>query len=60
MGLGRADLQPANDERGKMSIFSDYRVGALSDEEYRDECACMNRQDRWENEHECEDEEYDG
>lgn len=43
-----------------MSIFSDYRVGALSDEEYRDECACMNRQDRWENEHECEDEEYDG
>lgn len=35
-----------------MSIFSDYKAGALSDEEYRDECAYMNRQDRWEQEHE--------
>lgn len=40
-----------------MSIFSDYKCGALSDEEFRSACAEMNRQDRWEREHEFEDDE---
>ena len=46
-----------------MSIFSDYKVGALSDWEYEQECRRMNREDRYEREHEfddlfeCEDEE---
>ena len=34
-----------------MSIFSDYKVGALSDFEFEQECARMNRQDRWERDH---------
>ena len=34
-----------------MSIFSDYKVGALSDFEFEQECNRMNRQDRWEREH---------
>ena len=38
-----------------MSIFSDYSVGALSDDEFRSECARMNREDRWEREHEFDD-----
>ena len=33
-----------------MSIFSDYKCGALSDEEFRGECAMMNAQDRDERE----------
>ena len=40
-----------------MSIFSDYKCGALSDEEFRSACAEMNRQDRWEREHEFDDDE---
>lgn len=31
-----------------MSIFSDYKVGALSDWEYEQECRRMNREDRYE------------
>lgn len=38
-----------------MSIFSDYSVGALSDDEFRSECARMNREDRWERKHEFDD-----
>ena len=29
-----------------MSIYSDYKVGALSDEEFREECKRINREDR--------------
>ena len=35
-----------------MSIFSDYKVGALSDFEFEQACKVMNRIDRWEREHE--------
>lgn len=35
-----------------MSIFSDYKVGALSDFEFEQECRRMNRIDRWERDHE--------
>ena len=35
-----------------MSIFSDYKVGALSDVEFHNACVEMNAQDRWEREHE--------
>ena len=31
-----------------MSIFSDYKVGVLSDEEFYNECARMNNQERYE------------
>ena len=34
-----------------MSIWSDYKCGALTDEEFRDECIKMNLQDRYEREH---------
>lgn len=34
-----------------MSIFSDYKVGALSDWEFEQEGRRMNREDRWEREH---------
>ena len=34
-----------------MSIFSDYKVGALSEWEFEQEAARMNREDRWEREH---------
>ena len=33
-----------------MSIYSDYKVGAISDDEFRNECARINREDRWEQE----------
>ena len=42
-----------------MSIFSDYAVGAMTDEEYRDECIRMNLQDRYEREHEFDECEYE-
>ena len=44
-----------------MSIFSDFKVGALSEQEYRDECIRMNREDRYERErmYETEDQEED-
>ena len=35
-----------------MSIFSDYKVGALSDFEFEEKCKRMNRIDRWEREQE--------
>ena len=38
-----------------MSVFSDYKVGALSDYEFEQECRRMNRIDRWEREHEYDD-----
>jgi len=34
-----------------MSVFSDYKVGALSDFEFEQEAARMNREDRYEREH---------
>lgn len=42
-----------------MSIFSDHKVGALSDWEFEQECRRMNRQGRWEREHEYDDLEID-
>ena len=38
-----------------MSIFSDYRVGALSEVEFHNACVEMNARDRWEREHEFDD-----
>ena len=35
-----------------MSIFSEYKVGALSDFEFEQACRVMNRIDRYEREHE--------
>lgn len=40
-----------------MSIFSDYKVGAMSDEEYEMACTRMNNQDRYEREHEFDEDE---
>lgn len=34
-----------------MSIYSDYKCGALSDAEFRDECIRENRRDRYEREY---------
>ena len=34
-----------------MSIFSDYKVGALSDVEFHNACVEMNARDRYEREH---------
>ena len=34
-----------------MSIFSDYECGAMSYEEFRGECKRMDRQERYEREH---------
>lgn len=42
-----------------MSIFSDYKVGALSDYEFEQACRVMNRIGRWEREHEHDDLEVD-
>ena len=42
-----------------MSIFSDYKVGALSDVEFHNACVEMNAQDRWEREHEYDDLTFD-
>ena len=38
-----------------MSIYSDYKVGALSDEEFRSLCAWENAKDRYDMEHEFDD-----
>ena len=38
-----------------MSIFSDYKVGALSETEFHNACVEMNARDRWEKEQEQED-----
>ena len=40
-----------------MSIFSDYENGYMDDFEYEQECRRMNRQDRWERDHEFDEEE---
>ena len=40
-----------------MSIFSDYEIGALSDVEFHNACVEMNARDRWEREHEYDEEE---
>lgn len=34
-----------------MSIFSDYKVGALSEVEFHNACVEMNARDRWERDH---------
>lgn len=34
-----------------MSIFSDYKCGALSEVDFHNACVEMNRLDRWEREH---------
>lgn len=36
----------------KMSIYSDYKVGAITKEEFDSYAAEKNRRDRWEREHE--------
>lgn len=41
-----------------MSYISDYKVGALSDWEFEQECRRMNREDRYEREHEFDDYDY--
>ena len=38
-----------------MSIFSDYKCGALSEVEFHNACVEMNARDRWEREHEFDD-----
>lgn len=38
-----------------MSIYSDYKVGAMDDVEFHNACVEENMRDRWEREHE-----YDG
>ncbi len=38
-----------------MSIFSEYKCGAISDVEFHNACVEMNAQDRWEREHEYDD-----
>lgn len=35
-----------------MSIYSDYKVGALSEVEFHNACVEMNARDRWDREHE--------
>lgn len=42
-----------------MSIFSDYKVGALDELQYFNECVKMNRQDLYEQEHMYDDDEDD-
>ena len=45
-----------------MSIFSDHNCGALSDDEFREECKRMDRRERYEREHmydEYDDDELD-
>jgi hypothetical protein len=42
-----------------MSIFSDYENGYMDEYEYREECKRMNIQDRYEREHEFDEEEAD-
>ena len=42
-----------------MSIFSDYKCGALSYDEYREDCKRMDRQDRYEREHQFDEPEED-
>ena len=38
-----------------MSIFSDHELGYMDDFEFREECKRMNRQERWDQEHEDEE-----
>lgn len=38
-----------------MSVFSDYKAGALSEVEFHNACVEMNARDRWEREHEWDD-----
>ena len=40
-----------------MSIFSDYEYGAMSYEEFREECKRMDRQEKYEREHQFDDNE---
>lgn len=42
-----------------MSIFSDYQHGYMDDFEFEQECARMNREDRYEREHLDEDDNCD-
>ena len=42
-----------------MSIFSDYKVGASDDYEFIESCKQMDRQDRYEREHEFDEEDSD-
>lgn len=45
--------------RDRMSIFSDYECGAMSDVEFHNECVRMNAEDRDDQEREPEEEEDD-
>lgn len=42
-----------------MSIFSDHENGYMDDYEYEQECRRMNRQDRYERDHEFDEEEVE-
>ena len=39
-----------------MSMYSDYKVGAMNELEFHNECVKENRRDRYEYEHEFDDE----
>ena len=42
-----------------MSIFSDHKHGAMDDFEFEQECRTMNRRDRYERDHEFDEEEVE-
>ena len=42
-----------------MSVFSDYKCGAISDIEFHNACVEMNAKDRWEREHMYDDDQDD-
>ena len=42
-----------------MSIFSDYKCGALTKEEFESECAAMNNKERYEESHMNDYDEYE-
>ena len=42
-----------------MSIFSDYKCGALSDDEFKADCIRMNNRERYEEEHIYDEDEED-
>ena len=56
------DKHISGKENNEMSIFSDHNCGALSDDEFREECKRMDRRERYEQEHmydEYDDDELD-
>lgn len=43
-----------------MSIFSDYKCGAMDYDEFKQACARMNAEDRYDREHMCDDDDDEG